>query len=317
MRIVFMGTPEFAVPTLEALLNTGHVVVGVVTQPDKPRGRGQVLTPPPVKSLADRQGIAVCQPTKIKDPGFLELLNAWHPECIVVVAYGRILPKAVLDLPPKACINVHASLLPAYRGAAPIQWAVMNGETQTGITTMLMDEGMDTGDVLLQEIMTIRPDETAGELSARLAQLGGKLLVDTLRQWEAGTLVPRPQDHAKATYAPMLKKEAGNIDWTQPSQRITNTVRGLSPWPGTYTYWGSERLMIWKVQPVPSSGDQKVGEPGAVVSIRVNECLVATGGGLLAILELQPANKKRMSIEQFLRGHPLKPGMRFRSTPIG
>lgn len=317
MRIVFMGTPEFAVPTLKALVESGHTVVGVVTQPDKPRGRGQSLSPPPIKVLAESHGIPVRQPEKIKAPGFLDVLKSWNPDCIVVTAFGRILPKSILELPPKGCINVHASLLPAYRGAAPIQWAVMNGETQTGITTMLMDEGMDTGDVLLQEIMTIRPDETAGELSARLAQLGGKLLVDTLRRWEAGTLVPRPQDHAKATYAPMLKKEAGNIDWTQPSQRIANTVRGLSPWPGTYTYWESERLMIWKAQPVPSSGEQQGGEPGAVVSMGVNECLVATGGGLLAILELQPANKKRMSIEPFLRGHPLKPGMRFRSTPSG
>src|SRR5262245_57788448 len=204
MRVVFMGTPEFAVPSLEALLKSDDQVVGVVTQPDRPKGRGQQLSLSPVKLIAQREGLPLLQPTKMKDPGFLAELSAWTPDILAVAAFGRILPPVILSLPTRGCVNVHGSLLPKYRGAGPIQWALINGETETGITTMLMDEGMDTGAMLLQSSMAISPDDTAGSLSARLAEIGGRLLVDTLTQLKAGTLTPRPQDHSQATLAPLL-----------------------------------------------------------------------------------------------------------------
>src|SRR6185503_6389740 len=207
MRIVFMGTPEFAVPSLEALLKSDDQVVGIVTQPDRPKGRGQQLWLSPVKVIAQREGLPFLQPTKMKDPGFLNELSAWAPDVIAVAAFGRILPSVILSLPHRGCVNVHGSLLPKYRGAGPIQWALINGETETGITTMLMDEGMDTGAMLLRATMAIAPDDTAGSLSSRLADLGGRLLVETLAQLKAGTLTPRPQDHGQATLAPLLKKE--------------------------------------------------------------------------------------------------------------
>src|SRR5512147_571289 len=236
MRIVFMGTPDFAVPSLEALLKSPDEVVGVVTQPDRPKGRGQVLTPSPVKQVALREHIPILQPTKMKDPDFLAALGAWKPDLIAVAAFGRILPPVILSLPPKGCINVHGSLLPKYRGAGPIQWAIINGETETGITTMLMDEGMDTGAMLLQEKIAIAPDDTAGSLSPRLAEVGGRLLVETLARLKAGTVVPQVQDHAQATMAPLLKKEDGAINWTVSATAIANRVRGLTPWPGAYTF---------------------------------------------------------------------------------
>src|SRR5690349_8993091 len=224
MRIVFMGTPDFAVPSFEALLKSDDHVVGVVTQPDRPKGRGQLLTPSPVKLVAQREQISVLQPTKMKDPDFLAALAAWKPDLIAVAAFGRILPPAILSLPSRGCINVHGSLLPKYRGAGPIQWALINGETETGITTMLMDEGMDTGAMLLQATMAIGPDDTVGSLSPRLADLGGRLLVETLAQLKAGTLTPRPQDHGQATLAPLLKKEDGAVNWTMSATSIANRI---------------------------------------------------------------------------------------------
>lgn len=214
MRIVFMGTPEFAVPSLEALLASPHQVVGVVTQPDRPKGRGQDVVDSPIKQICLREHIPFLQPTKMKDPAFLEALRAWQPDIITVTAFGRILPPAVLNLPPNGCVNVHGSLLPKYRGAGPVQWAIIRGEQETGITTMLMDEGMDTGAMLLQEAIPIEPDDTAGTLAPRLAKIGGRLLVETLRQLEAGTLIPRQQDHAQATMAPILKKKTAR--WIGP-----------------------------------------------------------------------------------------------------
>lgn len=307
MRIVFMGTPEFAVPSLVALLRSDDTVVGVVTQPDRPKGRGGALAAPPVKLVCQRESLPLMQPVKMKDPAFLEALRSWQPDLITVAAFGRILPPVILQMPPQGCVNVHASLLPKYRGAGPIQWAIINGEQETGITTMLMDEGMDTGAILLQERVSIKPDETAGELSARLAEIGGRLLVETIHRLKDGTVIPRPQDHTQATMAPLLTKENGLIDWKLDAVGIANRVRGMSPWPGAYTYAGQERWTIWHA----SATDRPAGMavPGTIIEVTRDALLVATGGGLLAITELQPANSRRMTVAQYLAGHPLSPGL--------
>ena len=265
MRLVFMGTPDFASATLEALLRSDDSVVGVVTQPDRPKGRGQMLTPSPVKLLARQEQIPLLQPLKMKDPEFLQALTGWKPDLIVVAAYGRILPPAILSLPPLGCVNVHGSLLPKYRGAGPIQWALINGETETGITTMLMDEGMDTGAMLLQEAIPITSDDTVGTLSPRLAELGGRLLVETIARLKAGTLVPKPQDSSRATLAPLLKKEDGAIDWALPAAVLANRVRGLSPWPGAYTtVAGGDRWIVSRALALPVPVTKP---PGVVVAI--------------------------------------------------
>jgi len=311
MRIVFMGTPDFAVPSLEALLQSGDQVVGVVTQPDRPKGRGQVLTASPVKHVALRERIPILQPTKMKDPAFLVMLSSWQPDVIAVAAFGRILPPAILSLPPKGCVNVHGSLLPKYRGAGPIQWAIINGETETGITTMLMDEGMDTGAMLLQEKIAILPDDTAGTLSPRMAELGGRLLVETLKRLKAGTLVPRQQDHSQATMAPLLRKEDGLIDWTVPARSIANRVRGLNPWPGAYTFAAADRWILSRAAAVSGTA---VAPPGQVTAVTKDAIHVMTGDGLLAIYELQPANSRRMTVAQYLAGHPVEPGLQFGSS---
>lgn len=303
-----MGTPEFAVPSLEALLRFVDQVVGVVTQPDRPKGRGGALTAPPVKLVCQQEGLPLLQPVKMKDPAFLEALRSWQPDLIAVAAFGRILPPVILQMPPQGCVNVHASLLPKYRGAGPIQWAIINGEQETGITTMLMDEGMDTGAILLQERVSIKPDETAGELSGRLAARGGRLLVETIHRLKDGTVTPRPQDHAEATMAPLLTKENGLIDWNLEAVGIANRVRGMSPWPGTYTFGGQERWTIWRA----SATDRPAGRavPGTIIEVTRDALLVATGGGVLAITELQPANGRRMTVAQYLAGHRLSPGLR-------
>lgn len=307
MRLVFMGTPDFAVASLEALLQSDDSVVGVVTQPDRPKGRGQVLTPSPVKLLAQREKIPLLQPLKMKDPEFLQTLAGWKPDLIAVTAFGRILPPVVLSLPPRGCINVHGSLLPKYRGAGPIQWAIINGEMETGITTMLMDEGMDTGAMLLQEAIPITPEDTAGTLSPRLAELGGRLLVETIARLKVGTLVPRQQDSSQATMAPLLKKEDGLIDWTLPAVTLANRVRGLAPWPGAYTSVpGGDRWTIWRAQAIPGPITKP---PGAVVAVTNEAIHVATGEGVLALLELQPANSRRMVVSQYLAGHPIAIGL--------
>lgn len=306
MRIVFMGTPDFAVPSLEALLASDDTVVGVVTQPDRPKGRGHELAASPVKQVAERVGLPILQPLKMKDPTFLQSLQGWQPELIAVAAFGRILPPVILTMPPKGCVNVHASLLPKYRGAGPIQWAIINGEQETGITTMLMDEGMDTGAILLQERMAISADDTGGTLSSRLAGVGGRLLVETIRRLNAGTLVPRPQDHSHATLAPLLKKEDGLIDWKFTATAIANRVRGFSPWPGAYTFAGVERWTIWRAsvlnEPIAAS-------PGTVVAVAKGAFHVATGDGVLAVTDIQPANSRRMTVSHYLAGHLLIPGL--------
>lgn len=308
MQIVFMGTPEFAVPSLEALLKSEDQVVGVVTQPDRPKGRGHHLAPSPVKVLAQRAGIPLLQPLKLKAPEFLDALTAWRPDLIAVTAFGRILPVPILNLPPKGCVNVHGSLLPKYRGAAPVQWAVINGDTETGITTMLMDEGMDTGPMLLQERIPILPEDTAGTLALRLAELGGRLLVETIRQLKAGTLTPRMQDSLQATMAPLLKKEDGVIDWTHGAQSIADRVRGLSPWPGAYTFLGQDRWSIWNA--VAKSGHSDA-QPGTIIGLTKQSIQIATGEGVLELVEIQTANSKRMSVAQFLAGHRVSVGEQF------
>lgn len=305
MRIVFMGTPEFAVPSLEALLKSEDEVVGVVTQPDRPKGRGHELAPPPVKIIAQQAGIPVLQPLKIRTPDFLDALAAWKPDLIAVTAFGRILHAPILNLPPMGCVNVHGSLLPKYRGAAPVQWAVINGETETGITTMLMDEGMDTGAMLLQERLPISPDDTAGTLAPRLASIGGRLLVETISRLKAGAIAPIAQNHAHATLAPLLKKEDGAIDWTAEARSIANRIRGLSPWPGAYTFYGQERWNIWRAVAAQEPAE---GQPGTLLAVTKQSLTVATGSGTLDLLEIQAANSKRMSVAQFLAGHRLSPG---------
>ncbi len=307
MRLVFMGTPDFAVASFEALLKSDNPVVGVVTQPDRPKGRGQILTPSPVKLLAQRQQIPLLQPLKMKDPEFLQTLAEWKPDLIAVAAFGRILTSTILSLPARGCINVHGSLLPKYRGAGPIQWAIINGETETGITTMLMDEGMDTGAMLLQEAIPITPDDTADTLSLRLAELGGRLLVETIDRLKAGTLAPRPQDASHVTFAPLLKKEDGAIDWTLPATALANRVRGLSPWPGAYTtVTGGDRWAIWRARALPGPATTP---PGTIIAVTTDAIHVATGEGILAVMELQPTNSRRMAVSQYLAGHPTAVGL--------
>lgn len=313
MRLVFMGTPDFASASLEALLRSEDSVVGIVTQPDRPKGRGQALTPSPVKLLAQRAQIPLLQPLKMKDPGFLDALAGWKPDMIAVAAFGRILPPAILSLPPLGCINVHGSLLPKYRGAAPIQWAIINGETETGITTMLMDEGMDTGATLLQEALSITADDTAATLTPRLAELGGRLLVETITRFKAGTLEPQAQDTSQATLAPLLKKEDGVIDWTLPAIVLADRVRGLSPWPGAYTtVVGNDRWTIWRAVAFPG---RVTDPPGTVITMTHEAIHVATGDGILAVMELQPANSRRMAVSQYLSGHHVSIGLQLGKGP--
>ncbi len=307
-----MGTPDFAVPSLEALLTSDDQVVGVVTQPDRPKGRGQEVIPSPVKVVCLREGISLLQPLKMKDPDFLEALRQWKPDVITVTAFGRILPPEILTLPPRGCINVHGSLLPKYRGAGPVQWAVIRGERETGITTMLMDEGMDTGAMLLRERVVIQPDDTTGTLSMRLAEVGGRLLIETLRRLKAGTLTPQQQNHALATMAPLLKKEDGLIDWTLTSVEIANRVRGLSPWPGAYAYVNGERWILRRV--VVGEGSQGAA-PGIMTKVTKDRIDVATGDGTIQIVEIQPSNGRPMTMAQYLAGHRLTEGTSLQAGP--
>jgi len=308
IRTVFMGTPEFALATLEGLLDFGLNIVGVYTQPDRPSGRGNKLTPPPVKVLAESRGLAVFQPLKLRAPEVVAGLQALAPDLIVVVAYGQILPKSVLDIPRYGCINVHASLLPAYRGAAPINKAIIDGQTETGITTMLMDVGLDTGDMLVKKALSIGPCETAGQLHDRLALLGRETMDETLRQLCAGTLQPEKQDDALTCYAPMLKKEDGRIDWGRTAREIHNQVRGLDPWPGAYTGLDGEVLKI-----ADTAAEAGTGEAGTVVSADSGGVRVACAEGVLRIGALQLPGKKRLPAGEFLRGRPIPAGTRLES----
>lgn len=306
MRIVFMGTPDFAVPCLERVLADGYEVAGVFTQPDKPQGRRMVLTPPPVKELALARGIPVFQPAKMRDGEALGILTELAPDLIVVVAYGKILPKDILDCPKLGCVNVHGSLLPKYRGAAPIQWTVLNGDPVAGVTTMFMAQGMDTGDMILKAETPVGPDETAGELFDRLAPMGAQLLSDTLKLFAAGGPVPRtPQREEDATSAPMLTKAMGELDFEKDAGTLHNLVRGMNPWPGAWTLCGGRTLKVHAARPAETT---QGAAPGTLLSGKA--LTVACGEGALELLTVQPEGKGRMSGEDYRRGARLEAGTR-------
>ncbi len=310
LRIIFMGTPAFAVPILEALLRSGEEVIAVVTQPDKPSGRGKRLTAPPVKVLAQKYGLDVFQPEKIKDPKFLEILKALSPDVIVVAAYGKILPKEVLEIPRFGCINVHASLLPKYRGAAPINWALISGEKETGVTIMQMDEGMDTGDILLTAKIPIEPEETAGTLHDKLSALGAELIVKALRLLKEGKLSPQKQSEEGVSYAPPLKKEDGLLDFARPAEQLANLIRGLDPWPTAYAFFRGKLVKFYR----PKVFADEAGEPGEILGLREGFLLIGTGEGALGVRKLQVEGKKRISAEEFVRGYRPKPKEKFTRT---
>ena len=308
MRIVFMGTPDFSVPALRALVEAGHQVTAVVTQPDKPKGRGKDVQMTPVKIQALEYGIPVYQPVKVKTPEFVEVLKKEAPDAIVVIAFGQILSKEILDLPKYGCVNIHASLLPKYRGAAPIQWAVINGDPYTGVSTQRMDEGVDTGDIILEEKVEIRPDETGGSLFDRLAEVGAELCVKTIEAIENGTAVYTPQDNSKATHTAKIHKELGSIDWTKSAKEIECLIRGLNPWPSAYTRLDGKTLKIWRANVLP---DEKKAAPGCIIKAEKGSFLVQTGDGVLELLEVQLEGKKRMTTDAFLNGYTVEEGTYF------
>jgi methionyl-tRNA formyltransferase len=302
-----MGTPSFAVASLRALLEHGHRVAAVFTQPDRPAGRGQVARPSAVKELAHERGLVVEQPEKLRDPAVVEHLRALDPEAIVVAAYGKILPKLLLDVPVRGAINVHASLLPRYRGAAPIQRAILAGDTQTGITIMQMNEKMDAGDILRQEVVPIHEDDTADSLGARLSAVGARLLVDTLDALTRGDVVRREQNEREATLAPMVRKEEGAIDWRRGAAEIARSVRAFSPWPGAYTKLAARSMKIHRATPLVAAANEI---PGTVLSAAGDRFEVATGEGILALLEVQLEGKRRLAAREFLAGHSVRSGDR-------
>jgi methionyl-tRNA formyltransferase len=302
-----MGTPQIAAVTLEQLIQGPDPVVGVVTQPNRPAGRGQRSIPSPVRRVAESHGIPVVAPEKIRAPEFLKTLMGWKPEIIVVVAYGRILPKTILDLAPYGCLNVHYSLLPKYRGAAPAAWTIINGESTAGVTTMKLVERMDAGPIYLQETTEVASDETTGSLQAKLTPIGARLLRETLRRLKVGSLMPLEQDESAVTFAPILKKEDGLIEWDQPAMMIERRVRGFDPWPGAYSHIGGKLLKIHRVKVL--AADTK-GSPGEVMRADAGGFWVATSSGLLELEEVQLENRKRLSGVEFLRGARIKPGDR-------
>ena len=327
-RVLFMGTPDFAVPSLKAVLASEFEVVGVVTQPDRPRKRGGHSEPSPVRQVAIDEGIPSYTPAKLRGPEseeFLSVISELSPDFIVVVAYGKILPPSILELPRLGCINVHASLLPKYRGAAPINWAIIEGEGVTGVTTMLLDEGMDTGDMLMSVELPLAGDETTGELTERLSSLGNPILIATLRGLMDGTLEPTKQDDSIATYAPMLAKGDGNLDWSKPAERLGCLVRGFSPWPGTFTTYKGKSLKVHRALAVGTGSDlYKDKPPGTVVEVAVDTGSgtgsdddggdyigVKCGSGVLRIMELQPESKRRMSAADFIKGYRIVEGEEF------
>ena len=308
MRILFMGTGGFAVPALKALLASKHQAIGVVTQPDRPAGRGLQVRISPVKQVALEAGIPIHQPERVRSEDFISLVRELAPEAVVVAAFGQIIPKAVLDIPRFGGVNVHASILPKYRGAAPVHHALFNGEMHTGVTTMLMDPGLDTGPILLQEEMEIRPEDNEGTLEARLAEAGAALLLETLELLEQGAIAPRPQDDALATYAPSVKKEECGIRWEDEALTIVNRIRGCTPRPGAYAFWRGSPLKVW------SSGVaadvEAVGEPGEVLRVGDEGIVVCAGRGAVLLIEAQPENRKRMHAGAFARGYGVVKGVR-------
>jgi methionyl-tRNA formyltransferase len=308
VRIVFLGSGAFAIPSFEALIEAGHEVAALVTQPDKEKGRGRQLAPPPLKPVAEARGVRVLQPSRIKAPEAQDELRQLAPELQVVVAYGQILPQAVIDIPPRGTVNVHGSLLPRLRGAAPIQWAIANGDPETGVTTMLIDAGLDTGPTLLARATAIGPEETAADLEPRLARLGAEVLIETVAGLANGTIQPRPQDATRATLAPLLGKEDGHLDWTSPARALACRVRGFHPWPGAYTAWDGKRLKVLGVR-IEADGP---GEPGTIVAADREGLVLACGGGTrLRVLEVQPESRRPMPAAAFASGARLVAGARF------
>jgi len=309
LRILFMGTPQFACPTLQMLIERGENVIAVVTQPDRPKGRGQQMQFPPVKELALSHGIPVIQPVKVRLPEAVEEIRILNPDLIIVVAFGQILPKVLLDIPSYGCINIHASLLPRYRGAAPLNWCIINGERETGITTMLMDVGLDTGDMLLKRTTAITPEDDASSLHDRLSLLGAATMAETLDLLLAGKLHPEKQDDSLSCYAPLLKKELGEINWNAPTITIINLVRGITPWPGAYTKFDGKTVKLHKVR----AGSGR-GTPGEILSAGKAGIEAASSDGSIVIEELQLEGKKRLPAAEFLAGCKLEPGSFF-ETP--
>ena len=306
LRVVFMGTPDFAVPCLDMLVAEQYNVVAVVSQPDRPKGRGQKLAMSPVKQAALNYGLTVLQPHKVKEVGFQTELSLLKPDLVIVVAFGQLLPKTMLDIPPLGCINVHASLLPRYRGAAPIHWAVMNGEQVTGVTTMYMDVGMDTGDMILKSEIRITADDTTGVVHDKLKESGAKILSETITLLLANQAPRIVQNHEKATYASMLSREVEAIKWERSATDIHNLVRGLNPWPGAYCSYQDKNLKTWQTREYES--EMSTNKPGKIIRITTDGFLVETGQGTLEILEVQPANKRRMSAKDFVCGYGVTVG---------
>ncbi len=303
--IIFMGTPQFAVPALKALHHNKQDIALVVTRPDRPKGRGRKLSPSPVKETAMNLGYSVIQPSSVRSAEFSKRIEKQSPDLIVVVAFGHIIPKNILTIPNKATINIHASLLPKYRGPAPIQWAIINGEQKTGVTTMLMDEGMDTGDILFSSKLEIASDDTSGTLHDRLADLGADLLIQTLKAFETGDIKPISQDHTRATYAPMLKKNDGHMNWKMPAESLEAFIRGMTPWPGAFTFHEKKRLKIFKAKTIVTDTEAL---PGTVIKGFPDELWISTGKGILSLMEIQGESGKRLLIKDFLRGYKLPPG---------
>jgi methionyl-tRNA formyltransferase len=309
VRIVFLGSGSFAIPCFEALLDAGHEVAALVAQPDREKGRGQALAPPPTKPVAERRGVPVLQFRRVREPEAQEALRRLAPDLQVVVAFGQILPRSVIDIAPRGTVNVHASLLPRLRGAAPIQWAIATGETETGVTTMLIDEGLDTGPTLLARATPIGPEETAAELEPRLARMGAEVLLSTVRGLADGTVQPVAQDHARATLAPLLKKEDGRVDWSLPATTIAHRARGFHPWPGAFAMHDGRLLKALRVRPVEGAGPS--AEAGTVVGVGPDGVLVACGDGTsLLLVEVQPESRRAMPAAAWAAGARLRPGAR-------
>lgn len=314
MKIIFMGTPDFSVGALQALVDAGHEIKAVVTQPDKEKGRGKELQCSPVKECALKNNIPVFQPVKIKNSEAIEILRGYHADVFVVAAFGQILSKEILDMPKYGCINIHASLLPKYRGAAPIQWAILDGEKETGITIMKMDEGIDTGDILLQENVIIDDEETGESLFHKLSECGADLIVKALPLIENGELTPQKQDEHSSSYAKMLKKEMGLLDFKMPAVVLERKIRGLNSWPSAYTYYDGKTMKIWKAACVDIQNEWKRTEPGTIVEVGKNSFTIMTGEGGLRVSEVQLEGKKRMDAAAFLLGYKMQKGQQLRMT---
>ncbi len=316
LRVIFMGTPEFALPALRALAEAVQVVL-VVTQPDRPAGRGRRLSSPPVARFARERGLPLLQPPGLRRPEVVRTLTALQPDLLVTAAYGRIIPQEVLALPPLGAINAHPSLLPSYRGAAPVQRAIADGQAETGVTVIYQTAELDAGDIILQERVPIGPEETAGELERRLAEVAARLLLEAVRLIAEGRAPRRPQDHSAATYAGRLRKEDGRIDWARSAEEIARLVRAMDPWPSAYTFRGGRQVTVWRARAEPQPPSAAGGEPGAVLGVSEEGILIATGRGVLRLLEVQPAGGRRMTAAAFARGHRVRPGERWGGADPG